>query len=93
MTDPWTNEKIQADPRDYLKWQKEARTKAERERKEAEERDDFRRFSEMFQERGGVPAEAPAMYRRYRNDMALEAAKEHSQAARERTRIQRLRAV
>jgi hypothetical protein len=56
MSDGWTNEQLQADPQAYLRWQQEQRGKAEAERKEAEERDDFERFARMFIERGGDPS-------------------------------------
>ena len=93
MSDGWTNKEVQANPQAYLRWQEEQRGKAERERKEAEERDDFERFAKMFIERGGDPSQSRAMYERYRNDMALEAAKEYDQQTRERMRSVRYGAV
>jgi hypothetical protein len=93
MSDPWTNEQVQANPQAYLRWQEEQRTKAERERKEAEEQDDFERFAKMFVERGGDPGQSRAMYERYRNDMALEAAKKLDQETRNRMRTERSRQV
>jgi hypothetical protein len=60
------------DPRGYPRWQEEQRTKAERERKQAEERDDSEQFARMLIERGADPSNSGEMYRKYRNDMALE---------------------
>jgi hypothetical protein len=93
MSDGWTNEQVQANPQRYLKWQEEQRGKAERERKEAEEQDDFERFAKMFIERGGNPSKSREMYERYRNDMALEAAKKLDQETRNRMRTERSRQV
>jgi hypothetical protein len=45
MSDGWTNEQVQANPQGYLRWQEEQRSKAERERKEAEEQRDFEAFA------------------------------------------------
>jgi hypothetical protein len=91
--DPWTNRKIQADPEGYLRWQKEQQGKAERARKEAEEQSDFERFAEMFVERGGQRAKAREMYERYRNDQALEAAKQADQATQQHMWATRSRSV
>jgi hypothetical protein len=74
MSDGWTNKKLQADPEGYLRWQQEQKGKAERERKEAQEKSDFEQFKRIFVERGGDPSQAREMYDRYRNDMALEEA-------------------
>jgi hypothetical protein len=93
MSDPWTNERLQADPQGYLKWQEEQRTKAERERKEAEEESDFQSFAKLFEERGGNPLKSREMYERYRNDMALEEAKALDQQARNWMRTERNRVV
>jgi hypothetical protein len=93
MSDGWTNEQIQENPARYLAWQEEQRTKAERERKEAEEESDFQAFAKMFVERGGNPSKSREMYERYRNDMALEAAKALDQQAREEHRRTRNWAV
>jgi hypothetical protein len=93
MSDGWTNREVQADPQRYLAWQEEQRTKAERERKAREEESDFERFSELFVQRGGERSKAREMYDRYRNDMALEAAKKHDRASNERMRSERSRSV
>ena len=93
MSDGWTNEQLQADPQAYLRWQQEQRGKAEAERKEAEERDDFERFARMFIERGGDPSKSREMYERCRNDMALEESKKYDRATRERMRSEHSRAV
>jgi hypothetical protein len=93
MSDGWTNEQVQANPQGYLRWQEEQRDKGERERKAAEEESDFQRFAKLYEERGGDPSQARAMYSKYRSDLALEAAKKLDQAARARQRIERNRAV
>jgi hypothetical protein len=72
MSDGWTNEQLQADPGGYPRWQEEQRTKAERERKQAEEKDDSEQFARMLIEWGGDPSNSREMYRKYRNDMVLE---------------------
>jgi hypothetical protein len=93
MSDGWTNREVQANPERYRQWQAEQREQAERERKEAEEQDDFERFAQMFVERGGNPSKSREMYERYRNDMALEAAKRLDQQAREEHRRTRNRVI
>jgi hypothetical protein len=93
MSDGWTNEELQANPQAYLRWQEEQQGKAERERKEREEEADFESFAREFIARGGDPSESRAMYTKYRNDMALEAAKKVDVATRERMRSVRSRAV
>jgi hypothetical protein len=93
MTDGWTNKELQANPGGYLRWQKEQQGKAERERKEAQEESDFEQFKRLFVDRGGDPAEARAMYKKYRSDMALEEAKRADQETRGRMRSDRSRAV
>jgi hypothetical protein len=93
MTKEWTNREIQKNPQAYLRWQEEERTKAERERKEAQEESDFEQFKRIFVERGGDPSEAEAMYKKYRSDMALEETKRLDQEARGRMRSDRSRAV
>jgi uncharacterized small protein (DUF1192 family) len=50
MTKEWTNREIQKNPQAYLRWQEEERTKAERERKEAQEESDFELFKRLFVE-------------------------------------------
>jgi hypothetical protein len=89
----WTSREVQARPREFLKWQEEQRKEAERERKEAAEESDFQSFAKMYEERGGDPSKAREMYRKYRDDMALEAAKEYDRATRETHRQVRMRAV
>jgi hypothetical protein len=93
MSDGWTNKKLQADPEGYLRWQAEQKGKAERERKEAQEKSDFEQFKRIFVERGGDPSKSREMYERYRNDMALEEAKKHDRATSERMRSVRSKAV
>jgi hypothetical protein len=93
MSDGWTNKKLQADPEGYLRWQEEQKGKAEREDKEKREESDFQQFKRLYEERGGDPAEARAMYKRYRSDMALEEAKRADQETRGRMRSDRSRAV
>jgi hypothetical protein len=93
MSDGWTNKKLQADPEGYLRWQQEQKGKAERERKEAQEKSDFEQFKRIFVERGGDPSKSREMYERYRNDMALEEAKKHDRATSERMRSVRSKAV
>jgi hypothetical protein len=93
MSDGWTNKKLQADPEGYLRWQKEQKGKAERERKETQEKSDFEQFKRIFVDRGGDPSQAREMYDRYRNDMALEEAKKHDRATSERMRSVRSKAV
>jgi hypothetical protein len=93
MSDGWTNKKLQADPEGYLAWQKEQKGKAERERKEAQEKSDFKQFERIFVDRGGDPAEARAMYKKYRSDKAFEAAKQRDQETSTRMRSDRSRAV
>jgi hypothetical protein len=93
MSDGWTNKKLQADPEGYLRWQEEQKGKAERERKEAQEKSDFEQFKRIFVERGGDPSQAREMYDQYRADKALEAAKEHDRQTRGRMRSDRSRAV
>jgi hypothetical protein len=89
----WTNKKLQADPEGYLRWQAEQKEKAEQELKEKREESDFESFERMFVGRGGDPAEARDMYKRYRNDVAVEAAKAHDQETRGRMRSARSRVV
>jgi hypothetical protein len=89
----WTNKMIQKDPAAYRRWQEEQRDKSEREAKERREEADFQSFKKMFVERGGVPGEAKTMYAKYKNDMALEAAKAHDQETSNRMRSSRARAV
>jgi hypothetical protein len=93
MSDGWTNKKLQADPEGYLRWQQEQKGKAEREAKEKREESDFEQFKRIFVDRGGDPAEARAMYKKYRSDMALEEAKRADQETRDRMRSDRSRAV
>jgi hypothetical protein len=93
MSDGWTNKKLQADPEGYLRWQKEQKGKAERERKETQEKSDFEQFKRIFVDRGGDPSQAREMYDGYRADKALEAAKEHDRQTSERMRSDRSRAV
>ena len=93
MSDGWTNKKLQADPEGYLRWQEEQKGKAEREAKEKREESDFEQFKRIFVDRGGDPAEARAMYKKYRSDMALEEAKKHDQETRGRMRSDRSRMV
>jgi hypothetical protein len=93
MSDGWTNRQVQADPEGYLRWQEEQKGKAEREAKEKREESDFQQFKRLFVDRGGDPAEARAMYKKYRSDMALEEAKRADQETRGRMRSDRSRAV
>jgi hypothetical protein len=72
MSARWTNEQLQADPGGYLRLQEEQRTKAKRERKQAEEKDDSEQLARMLIEQGGDPSNSSKMYRKYRNHMALE---------------------
>jgi hypothetical protein len=91
--DPWTNEMVQARPQEYLRWKEEQQGKAERERKEREEESDYQIFREMFEARGGDPSDARSMYKRYRNDQALEAAKKLDQATQQHMRATRSREI
>jgi hypothetical protein len=93
MTKEWDNKAIQVDPLAYLRWQKEQQGKVERERKEAEEERDFQRFRALFIERGGDDGDARSMYKRFRNEQALEEAKKVDQATSQRMRAARSRAV
>jgi hypothetical protein len=47
MSEGWINELLQAEPGGYLRWQEEQRGKAERERKQAEERGDLEQFARI----------------------------------------------
>jgi hypothetical protein len=89
----WTNKDIQNNPRGYLEAQRREREQAEVERKKAEEQDDFERFARAFIAWGGDPSQSREMYKRYKNDMALQAAKEYDRATRERMRNARYEAV
>jgi hypothetical protein len=91
--DGWTNKAVQGDPQGYLKWQEEQKTKEEEQRREAEERADYEQFRSMFIERGGDPSDARSMYKRFRNDQALEEAKRLDKLARGEMRSARSRAV
>jgi hypothetical protein len=93
MTKEWTNRQIQQDPAAYRAWQEEQRTKTEREAKEKKEESDFEQFKRIFVERGGDPAEARELYRKYRSDKALEETKRLDQEARNRMRSDRARRV
>jgi hypothetical protein len=90
----WDNKRIEREGgAAYLEAQRKLREEDERERKAAEEESDFQRFAKMYEERGGDPSQARAMYSKYRSDLALEETKRLDHAARARQRIERNRAV
>ena len=93
MTEKWTNRAVQQDPQGYLAWKERQREEEERKRKEEAEERDYRDFERLFLERGGDPKDARAVYKKFRNEQALEEVAQLDRATRNSVQSQRRRAV
>src|SRR5215211_7003475 len=77
----WTNAQIEQDSEGYLAAQAAYDADQAKEQDQRREADDERRFTSEFVRNGGRASDAPAAFRKHRNEQAAEAAAQENQEA------------
>jgi hypothetical protein len=91
--DGWSSMDVERDPQAFLEAQRKEREEQEAERVRQNEEIALTQFTERFVAAGGERAQAASAFKAYRNEQAVDAARQAGQHAREGMHQSRMRAV
>jgi hypothetical protein len=93
MLENWSSRDVERDPQGFLEAQRKAREEQEAERDRQNEEVALAQFTERFVASGGERGQAASAFKAYRNEQAVDVARQADQRARQGTYQSRMRAV
>jgi hypothetical protein len=93
VTEKWSSRDVQRDPEGFLEAQRKEREEQEAERDRQNEEIALTQFTEQFVAAGGERTQAASAFKAYRNEQAVDAARQADQRARQGMHQRRMRAV